>query len=109
MSSHHRQLDRTEVVSSTDSLILRRHGDRHVIVVRPRLEDCFLRSMSLVGLSSELASRPMEMHALLGIPGSTKHQAFQEELKRLHEESTKRNVRTLITDLEDTVRGLVAD
>jgi hypothetical protein len=105
LSSHHRRRDDTQVVHTTDSLVVRRQGDRYLIVVKPELEECFRRSISLVKLESRLRTRPQEMRALLGIPQTAKHRLFQEELAMLYRESKARNVNTFVTDLEQAVRN----
>lgn len=107
MSSHHGRRDDTQVIHSTDSLVVRQQGNRYLVVVKPELEECFRRSMRLVKLESRLPAQPQEMRALLGIPNTAKHRVFQEELTMLYRESKARNVKTFVTDLEDAVRSIV--
>lgn len=106
LSSHHRQRDTTEVVSTSDDIMHRRRGDRHLIILRPALEECFLRSVKRAGLESGLPSRPAELRTLLNIPGHRVHQRFREELRALHRESQARSVRTLVTELEAVLRRI---
>jgi hypothetical protein len=106
-SSHHRHRDNTQVVSTTTDLIVRRQGNRHLIIVRPDLEECFLRSMSRVNIDSVLPHRASERRASLNNSSSAKHMVFREELAALHRESKARNVGTFVTDLEAIIRGLL--
>ena len=106
-SSHHGERDRAQVVSTTNDLILCRQGSRHPIIVRPDLEECFLRSIKRVRFTSSLPQRASDLRAILNIPSSPKHRVFRDELVALYHESKKRTVGTFATDLEDTVRGLL--
>jgi hypothetical protein len=47
-STHHRLRDQMQVILSTSSLELRMREDRYLIIVKPELEECFLRSMKVV-------------------------------------------------------------
>lgn len=95
LSSHHAQRDEPQLVSTTENLMVRRRRDRYLLIVKPELEECFLRSVRLVGLESRLPNRPADLRALLGIPNNPKHRAFREELSSLYRESKARRVRTL--------------
>ena len=106
-SSHHRQRDNTQVVSTTTDLIARRQGNRHLIIVRPDLEECFLRSMSRVNIESVLPRRAGELRSILNIPHHPKHQKFREELGALYRASKARPVETFVTELEKIVRDLL--
>ena len=106
-SSHHRQRDKAQVVSTTNDLILRRQGDQYLLIVKPDLEECFLRSMRRVTLASNLPQRASDLRAMLNIPTHSKHKVFREELEALHRESKARNVRTFVADLEAILRDLL--
>lgn len=107
LSSHHSQRDQAQLISTTDNLVLRGQGDRYLIIVKPELEECFQRSMRIIGLRSSLPSRPEELRATLNISSHSKHKLFREELKTLYRESKARNVQTFVTDLENTLRKLL--
>jgi hypothetical protein len=106
-SSHHSQRDKAQLVSETNDLALCRQGNRHLIIVKPDLEECFLRSMQRVRLDSKLPRRAGELRAILNLPNHAKHKIFREELVALHRESKARNVGTFVTDLEAIIRGLL--
>lgn len=106
-SSHHSARDKAQVVSTTDDLILCRQGNRHLIIVKPDLEGCFLRSMQRVKLDSNLPRQPRELREILNIPTHSKHRVFREELVALYRESKTRKVGTFVADLESILRGLL--
>jgi hypothetical protein len=104
--THHRQRDRMAVVSSTDFLEHRRAGERHLIVVKPDLERCFRRSVELLGLESQLPTRPEDLRRVLGVPGTNVHARFRAELRALYEASVGRRVGSLVRDLEAVFRAI---
>lgn len=106
-SSHHSQRDKAQLVSETNDLALCRQGNRHLIIVKPDLEECFLRSMQRVRLDSKLPRRAGELRALLNLPNQAKHKLFLEELVALHRESKTRKIGTFVTELENILRGLL--
>ncbi len=106
LTSHHSERDRTEIISTTRDLVVRRREDQHLIIVKPELEECFLRSVRVAGLTSKLPVRADELRAILNIPGHSKHGVFREELKALFDESRRRKIQTFVTDLESAVRQL---
>jgi hypothetical protein len=108
LQSHHRGRDAPARVQTTTSLELRRRGDRHLVIVKPDLERCFLRSMGLVKLDSELPTRPEELRALLNLPKHPKHQTFTAELAELHAASRAQNISTFITELEAFLEPLTS-
>jgi hypothetical protein len=55
--THHRRRDAMAVISRTDDLEVRRGDNRHLVIVRPDLETCFLRSMDKLGLNCALGGR----------------------------------------------------
>jgi hypothetical protein len=109
LSAQHRELLKAELVQRTPSLDLRRHQDGNIIVVKPDLENCFRRSLKLVGMSSKLPSRPADMHAILNIPSAAKHKLFRSELASLHTASMERKTSTLVTELEEMVRKVLEE
>jgi hypothetical protein len=106
-ASHHKLRDRMRVIVSTNDLELRSEGDRHLIIVKPELEECFRRSMKRAGLPSSLPQQPTELRAMLNVPNHSKHKLFREELESLYRESKARNVQTFITELEGIVQKLL--
>jgi len=106
-ASHHSERDRAEIVATTTDLDVRRRGAQHVIIIKPALEECFLRSAKRVGLPSTLPHRAGELRAMLNIRGHSKHRAFREELAALRRESKARDISTFVIDLERFVQGLV--
>lgn len=105
--SHHRERDNTVVVETTTELQMRRRGGRHLILLRPTLEECFLRGMRTLQLASRLPTRESDLHAILNVPNRAKHAQFREELEILYEESRGRRLETFITKLEDVVQPLI--
>jgi len=103
LATHHRDRDNTELVDATDSVELRRRGDRHLLVIKPDLERCFLKSMKLVGLESRLPQSFPDLHAALNVDRSLKHEIFRKELTALHEASRSRKQKTLVTDILDLI------
>jgi hypothetical protein len=103
-SSHHPLRDQMRVVWKTDNLELRERSGRHLIIVKPELEDCFLAGVRRVKLESTLPSKPKDLQRLLNIPGHLAHSVFRQELRDMHRAARERKVPTLVTDLEDAVR-----
>ena len=105
--SHHQLRDQMHVVESRRDVELRRREGRHLIVIKPELEECFLRSMKRAGLDTELALNVRDLQAILNLPDHPKHRVFRAELARLYRTSRQKNVATFVTDLADVLRGLV--
>jgi len=94
------------VATTTPILEVRRDGKRHLLIVRPELERCFIHSMRLVQLATELPTDVSRLQTILNLPRHPKHERFRQELIELYEESRRRNVRTLMTELCDALREL---
>ncbi len=94
------------VISSTPNLEVRRDGNRFLLIVKPELEPCFLRSVKLVGLESELPTDARRLQAVLNLPRHPKHERFREELKQLYDESRRLKVRTVMTELFEAIRAV---
>lgn len=107
LGAHHGLRDRATVLASGPSLEVRERGGRHLIVIKPELEECFLRSVKLVGYESRLPARARELRALLGVPHGARHARFRTELAELRRVSRERNVATLPTELEEAVRTVL--
>ncbi len=111
LASHHNERDRMKVGSSHEDLEFRwakRDGTtRHLVIVKPDLEECFLRSLKRLGLESELATDARKLHRLLGKRRTRAHSNFRADLKRLHDEGRKKNTPTFITRIEDHLRQIL--
>ncbi len=99
-SSHHPLRDQMEVIHRTDDLEIRRRSGRHLIILKPELEDCFLRSMRRASLKTNLPLNPKELQKLLNLPKHPAHKTFREELSELYKVATAQRINTFITDLE---------
>ncbi|GEM_PF-4006926 len=106
-SSHHPLRDQMEVIHRTEDLEIRRKSGRHLIILKPELEDCFLRAAKRIGLVTRLPANPKEMQKVLNLPNHPSHQIFRDELGELHKRATAKKISTFITDLESLVRTLV--
>jgi hypothetical protein len=107
--THHRLRDEMQVVSSTVDIEVRRRDGRHLIIIKPELEECFLRSMKRVGVDSKLPSNAGDLQAILNIGGDAKHETFREELALLHRTSRKKKMASFVTDLEDVLRSGICE
>ncbi len=107
LSSHHRERDKTSLVRDASNLQLRRQGDRFLILLRPDLEACFLRGVSVLGMTSKLPARAPDLHGVLNVPNTSKHDLFRAELRQMHEQSKRRNISTFIAELEGMVCELL--
>lgn len=94
------------VYSSTD-IEFRRQDDRHLSVIKPELEECFLRGMKRVGLVTNLGSTPRDLQSILNLPNHPKHKVFQQELAALYRESKAKNIETFATEIDEVLRPLV--
>lgn len=105
-SSHHPLRDAMEVLRITEDLEVRQQSGRHLIVLKPELEDCFIRSMRRAAIPLTIAPTAKKLQKLLNVPEHSSHNAFREQLRALHEASTTRHIPTFITDLEHAIRSL---
>jgi len=80
--SHHGLRDEMQRVFSGVQLDVRRRDARHLIIVKPELEDCFLDAMRRVGLESSLGTIARDLQTVLNIPKHPKHKIFQERTRR---------------------------
>jgi len=102
-------LRRATRVERTDDVEVRKIKDRHILILRPRLEECFLAGMRRVGLESQLASEAGELHRFLGTQNIRRHEQFREELTLLLRVSRRRRIRVFISVLEDLVRKVMTE
>ncbi|MGH7150887.1 MAG: hypothetical protein ACREIU_09320, partial [Planctomycetota bacterium] len=95
---HHRTRDATEVAGQTEHVAWRRRGDRHLFLIRPDLETCFLRSWSRFGGTPKgLPERPADLQRLLNRPPPfAAHEAFRRALAALREESRRRRATSFV-------------
>jgi hypothetical protein len=84
LGTHHVLRDRLEVVSRSQSIEIRRSGERYLVVLRPDLERCFLASVKRLKCESKLPDDHRALRRLL-VPGHPKHALFRAELKALHQ------------------------
>lgn len=105
-SSHHRLRDQMQVVHTTGDIEVRRMSGRHLIILKPELEDCFVNSMRRAALTTKLPSDPKDLQKVLNLPSHPSHKIFRDELGELHRVATARKVNTFITDLESIIRRL---
>jgi hypothetical protein len=98
---HHRLRDQMQVVFSGAQIELRRRDGRHLLVVKPELEACFLDAMRRVGLTSGLGTVARDLQAILNLPKHPKHQIFRGELAALYGQSRARKIATFVTELAD--------
>jgi hypothetical protein len=105
--SHHQLRDTMSIVYSGTDIELRAHRERHLIVIKPELEECFLRGMRRVGLVTNLGSTAHGLQAILNLPHHPKHKMFQQELASLYRESRGKSVQTFVTEFDDVLRPLL--
>jgi len=106
--SHHRWLDQLQVIKTTQDLVLRGGTNRHLILIKPALEECFLQSAKRVQIRTDLPDRPSDLRDALGPGNQRKHEMFRKALTEMVRESRNHGVPTFITDLHDMVLGLLS-
>ena len=106
--SHHPARDRTEVVEATEDVVWRRRGERHLFVIKPDLEACFLRSSKRIGRRpKDLPNEPAELQRMLNRPRpSAEHAAFRRELAILRDDSDRKGKTTFVAELERMIRAI---
>lgn len=104
---HHSERDRAELISRSANVEYRRYGGNHLIIVRPALEECFLRSMRVANLQTELPMKAVELRGLLGQPRGGQHTRFYADLVRLHETSRAEQLTTVVGEIEGLVRTIL--
>lgn len=105
-SSHHPLRDQMQVIHSTADVEVRRKSGRLLVIVKPELEDCFLRSVRRIGLVTRVPANPKETQKVLNLLNHPSHQIFRDELSELHKRVSVKKIGTFITDLESLVRTL---
>src|SRR3954468_7823478 len=101
--TRHRERDRARIVRQASSLEVRSNEAGSIIIIKPDLEHCFLRSLKLAGMSSALPARAEDIHGILNIPNTAKHRIFEQEFQSLYELSKERRISTLPTELEEAM------
>jgi hypothetical protein len=96
-SSHHRRRDGMRIVDDGDFVQLRVDKGKHLFLLKPNLEECFLRSMKEANIPSALGESFQEVHRKLGAKRSQAHKLFSEELKKMDAQSRNR---TFLNELE---------
>lgn len=107
-ASHRRGRDAMPVVATTTDVELRSRGDRHLFILKPNVERCFLKGVARLGLPSELPSTASDLERRLAHPDNrhADHKLFRRELELLHRESVSKKTPTFLTDLEHHLRQL---
>ncbi len=107
-ASHHRSRDAMPVVATTTDVELRSQGDRHLFILKPNLERCFLKAVARLGLPSGLPSDASDLERRLAHPDNrhADHKLFRLELGLVHRESVTKKTATFLTDLEHHLRQL---
>ena len=105
LSSHHPLRDTMHVDEVTQDVEHRRRANRHLIILKPELEECFIRSMNRAGVQLTVAPNPNELQKVLNIPNHPKHEEFRQQLRDLRQAAKAKHVPTFITDLERIVRA----
>jgi len=103
-SSHHPLRDAMQVIHTAEDLEVRQKAGRHLIILRPELEDCFIRSMHRAAVPLTIPPTAKELQKVLNIPKHPSHGEFREQLEALHKAATTRHIPTFITDLEEVIR-----
>jgi hypothetical protein len=108
-SSHHRARDAMAVVHASHDIAVRSREDRHVLVIKPTLEEAFLNGIRRLNVDSALPRHPSELERRLAHPDARHpdHVLFRRELGRLREASLERKAPTFITELEEQLRRLI--
>lgn len=105
---HHRFRDVMPVVTSTSDVEWRRLADRHLLIVKPELEPCLLRSFQRLQFRSSLPKTPRELHGLLNVPNPRQHAVLRRELAVAHAQARDGGVTSLTIELERIVREILA-
>ena len=107
MSTHHGARERMKLIHISQDIDLREQSERHLIVIKPELEECFLRSASLVDFKSTLSPHAGELRRRLGRERSKDHEAFRRELLEVHRLGKERRVRTFIEEIVELLRKVL--
>jgi hypothetical protein len=108
LSSHHPLRDKMHVEQTTEDVEIRRRQGKRLVILKPDLEECFIRSMKRVGVPLTVARNAKELHEILNIPNHPKHAEFREQLRELLDASRAKHVPAFITDLEQAVRTSIS-
>lgn len=99
--THHRGRATMSLRQQSVDLEWRESEGRHLLIVKPELEECFLKSIKTLGLPSELPSKPLDLRELLAIPNTPKHQSFRNELSGVHRVGLEKGVETFISAMAE--------
>jgi len=105
-SSHHPLRDAMQIVESTEDVEVRQKSGRHLLILKPELEECFVRSMKRAGVALTVAQSAKELQRLLNVPHPPSHTTFRKQLEDLRKAATAHHIPTFITDLEKAIRGI---
>ncbi len=105
LSSHHPLRDTMHVEEVTPDVEHRRRSKKHLIILKPELEECFIRSMRRAGVDLTVAGNAKDLQKVLNIPNHPKHAEFRQQLRDLRQAAETKHVPTFITDLERIVRA----
>ena len=105
---HHRKRDETQLIAQGVDVDVRALGGRHLLIVKPDLERCYLKAVKRLKLETGFGG-PSEMHAELSRGWqSRKHRDFAKELADLRAVSREKSIPCFVTELEDALRSLVS-
>ena len=107
--SHHRLRDTMQLELENEDIEVRKRDGRHLLVLKPDLEQCFLRSIRRLHAESALPAAAPALRAILNLPNHPKHVTFRQELAQVRELGRSQGVATFVTRLEDAVGEVVRD
>ena len=98
-STHHPLRDAMKVVRTIEDFELRESQGRYLAVLKPELEEAFIRASKLLGVDTSLPKDPSSLRRSLLRPNSSSHDTFVQALRQLHAEAKARRQAIFLTEL----------
>jgi hypothetical protein len=109
-AAHHRLRDSLPVIQANSDVEIRAAGRKSIVIVKPDLERCFLRSMERLSLATSLPTLHRDLHRRLASSnhGHSDHKRFRDELSVLRQAALERHVVSFVTTIEAHIRSRLA-
>lgn len=106
-STHHPMRSQMQMVWKSNDLEHRVKRNQHLIIVRPDLESCFLRSAARIKIQTRLPGERKDLHRILAVEQDrSAHEAFRDALRQCYDRSHSSGTETFITELAKLIRDL---
>jgi hypothetical protein len=108
-STHHSMRSQMQTVTKSEDLEHRVKGDRHLIIVKPDLESCFLRTAGRIKMETGLPGGWKDLHRILAVQQDKKaHEAFRNALRSCYEHFKSSRRENFVSELVRITKELTS-